>query len=459
MSDNAKPPEMSAEMMRNTSDIAAQAAQRAQQMLRKTSIGGGVPPEVPARNSTHEPHKIPPEIPPKRHNIKRSSITDDLQKPPPPPLQKPPPPLPQKPSSAASSAQNSPHMMPKFQPGTNPPPVAMRPAAPPPIPASSTVHASPQMVPKFEKFQASPPVALKFSEQIAASPQFAMKSIASPQLSQRAQLTSSPLAAPPAKAKPVASPADDHSSEDALRGIESGLRNMERAMQEQMQARSFEQAQKKFDAMSFNPMEFKNSMRGMGGGSNSSLEATSQNIKPFENPRMGLNPTHRSMERGFSMDQMRLENLQSVGAGMNPNIRSAIEEMKLKGLVIEHQAQRPPPPENHMRSLDRSLPLELQYSRHRAQEVSDFREQLRLQLGRQQQQQQQNVGQPGGQTSTQPPVSSSNSSSASREDLRMRRRSSHDENQIVQGVPGKYKYSHFNNIFSEYQKLKYSLRC
>lgn len=293
------------------------------------------------------------------------------------------------------------------------------------------------MVPKFEKFQAAPPVALKFSEQIAASPQFAMKSIASPQLIQRAHLTSSPLAAPPPKAKTIASPADDHSSEDALRGIESGLRNMERAMQEQMQARSFEQAQKKFDAMSFNPMEFKNTMRSMGGGSISSLEATSQNPKSFENSRMGLNPNHRSMERGFSMDQMRLENLQaSAGPGNNPNIRSAIEEIKLKGLVAEHQVQRPPPPENHMRSLDRSLPLELQYSRHRAQEVSDFREQLRQQLGRQQQQQQQQ--------SVIQPVSSqtganSNSTSVSREDLRMRRRSSHDENQIAQGVPGKYK--------------------
>lgn len=431
-----KGPEMTPEMLRNTSDIAAQAAHRAQQMLRKASVGDAkIPPDVPARGG-HDAAKPPPEIPPKRQSLKRMSIGDEPQKPM-MMVNKPPPPLPQKPMN---SQQNSPHMPPKFgESPRNSPQLGMRPVPP-----------TPQMQPKFEKFMpASPQVAIKFTDKITSSPQFSMKQ--SPLLSQRGMLSSIPnspqLAAkskplqPAIATKQLQSPSDDHSSEDALRGIESGLRNMERAMQEQLNLRSMEAAaaaavanqqhNNKIDSIHFNPMEFKANMRGMGGGSITSLDGTGQNHKAaIEQMRMQQNM--RSMERGFSMDQMRLDNLHhsvniggggqvvtgNSGGGMqqhmrpmesNPNIRSAIEEMKMKG-IVDHSGGRPI--ENHMRSLDRNLPLELQYSRHRAQDVTDFRDQMR-QMGRQ-------------------------SAGVSREDLRMRRRSSHDENQISQGVPGKH---------------------
>lgn len=450
MSDKNGPPEMSAEMMRNTSDLAAQAAQRAQQMLRKSSIGsndsGRIPPDVPARSA-----KVPPEIPPKRNTLKRLSLGDDapaapgMRSSPPPPLPplaatKQPPPLPQKPSSA----HNSPYMLPKFPSSTPPPP--QRPAA---AAAAAAPH-TPQLQAKFEKFiPTSAQIPLKFNDaKAAAVPQFAMISGGS------GGSTSSPakghvVVVKPKAAPTAASPSDDLSSEDALRGIESGLRNMERAMQEQLNIRSREAAaaaaaasqKHKLDAMQFNQMEFKN-MRGMGGGSISSLDGSNgPQMKGMDSMRMGGGQQNgagniRSMERGFSMDQMRLENLQQQQQhhhGMasmqqrppmesNPNIRSAIEEMKMKGLVDQSssasmgRSSAAAPIENHMLSLDRSLPLELQYSRHRQQEVNEFRDQMRQQLaaGRQQQQQ-----------------------ALSREDLRIRRRSSHDENQITQAAPGK----------------------
>lgn len=379
----AKGPDMTPEMLRNTHDLAAQAAHRAQQMLRRTSVEHKVPPDVPARGGSEIKA---PEIPPKRQNLKKLPPSDDP--PPKPPLQKPPPPLPQKPMSA----QNSPIVMPKF----NSPPLNMRPA---PL--------TPQLQPKFEKFipTGSPQVALKFSEKLSQSPQFALKSqTQSPQMAKRSNqpsLNNSPqLNIKPIHKAPIKppSPIEDFSSEDALRGIESGLRNMERAMQEQMNMRSMEAAaavnQHKLDSMNFNPMEFKNNLRSMG-GSIPSLDGSSQNMKAIENIRMGMNQQNiRSMERGFSMDHMRLENLHHSGIGQNvraidsnPNLRSAIEEMKMKGIVEQQQQhggggkQQRGPVENHMRSLDRNLPLELQYSRHRSQEVVDFRDQLR-QMGR-----------------------------------------------------------------------------
>lgn len=441
-----KTPEINAEVLRNTSAIAAQAALRGQQMLRK-SADQKAPPDVPARGG-NEFGKVPPEIPPKRQSLKRMSLGDEPPNSSPPLIQRPPPPLPQKP---LGSQQNSPLLLPKF--GESPrqsPQLGMR-GAPP----------TPQMSAKFEKFvPTSPQVPLKFNDKIAPIPQFAMISQSnSPQMSRVAgnPMTHSPqlgvrpmMKVPPPAAKQAASPSEDLSSEDALRGIECGLRNMERAMQEQINMRSMEAAaaaaaashHQKLESMNFNPMEFKN-MRGMGGGSITSLDGSAQNMKALESMRMAgagssggiMSQNIRSMERGFSMDQMRLENLHHGGIGggtgivnagsvsglpnmrpmdSNPNIRSAIEEMKMKGLV-DHSNVRPV--ENHMRSLDRSLPLELQYSRHRAQEVTDFRDQMRQQLGRQQQQV---------------------SSGVSREDLRMRRRSSHDENQISQGVPGNF---------------------
>lgn len=265
----------------------------------------------------------------------------------------------------------------------------------------------------------NPPIALpKFGEKITNSPQFTIRGQNSPQLNQRPNMPNSPL---PSKPVPKSlSPSEDHSSEDALRGIESGLRNMERAMQEQMNLRSMEAAaasnHHNLENLNFRPIDF--TKRTM--GSITSLDGSSQNMRTIENLRLGLNPNMRSMERGFSMDQMRLENLHHGNPRImesNPNIRSAIEEMKMKG-IIEHNVR---PVEHHMRSLDRNLPLELQYSRHRSQEIADFRDQFR-QLS--------NSGQGNG-------VAAQPRQGLSREDLRIRRRSSHDENQISQGVPGK----------------------
>lgn len=429
-SETNKVPEMSAEMLRNTQDIAAQAALRAQQMLRK--VGGDsqrsiTAPDVPARGDVG--HKAP-EIPPKRQSLKKASqvAADHAQK----PLQKPPPPLPQKPSSA----QNSPQLMAKFsainnnnESVRNSPQLSMRP-----------LPSTPQMIQKFNKnAPASPQMMPKFDvEKIVSatnSPQFMTRNShpAAPQLSQRNSIPNQHTAAASKPMKPL-SPADDFSSEDALRGIESGLRNMERAMQEQMNMRSIEAANHpKLEQMQYNPMEFKS-----GGirtvGSLTSLDGASQNIRNLDTVRLAMTAGNmRSMERGFSMDQMRLENLHHGGGGgggvggmncsqtnmrsmeSNPNIRSAIEEMKMKG-IVDHNVR---PVEHHMRSLDRSLPLELQYSRHRSQEVLDYRDQLR---------QMQNAG------GMMPP--NIRQGGLSREDLRMRRRSSHDENQISQGVPG-----------------------
>lgn len=425
MSDDAqstdKVPQVTPEMLRNTHDLAAQAALRAQQMMRKSAEQKStvIPPDVPARGEGTKA----PEIPPKRQSLKKTAVTENAQK----PLQKPPPPLPQKPMSA----QNSPQPIPKFPPNEilrHSPQLNMRP------------QGAPQMQQKIQS--GSPQVVPKFIDKIPNSPQLGFRN--SPQLNQRPTIPSASTGSSPQLgtkvnskvAAKVMSPSEDFSSVDALRGIESGLRNMERAMQEQMNMRSMEAAnQQNLENMCFNPIEFKGNIRTI--GSLSSLDGNSPNMRAIENARLSMNMNNmRSIERGFSMDQMRLENLHHGGSGgggggsgvgvvgvpgirsmeSNPNIRSAIEEMKMKGMV-DHNVRQPV--EHHMRSLDRNLPLELQYSRHRQHEAVDFRDQLRQ------------LANSGGMMQRQ------SAGGLSREDLRMRRRSSHDENQISQGVPGK----------------------
>lgn len=456
-SETKKVPEISAEILRNTQDLAAQAAFRAQQMLRKAAADQQkvIPPDVPVRGDGGKA----PEIPPKRQSLKNISQSNDFSQ---QPLQKPPPPLPQKPSSCQN---NSPQLQPKFSAAAannnnelfRNAPQQIR--APPVNPQ--------QFIQKLDKNGPSSggvaiPSAInsklgnveKLTSSInnSAPPNVQRTNYKPmPPSQQSNQRGAVPLQKIPtaiaASSKPLKalSPTDDFSSEDALRGIESGLRNMERAMQEQMNIRSMEAAaaaaannHKIVDPIQFNPLEFK-SGGGGGGirnvGSLTSLDTgANQNIRTVDTSRMSMNAggnNMRSMDRGFSMDQMRLENLHHSGiAGVstggvinmrsmesNPNIRSAIEEMKIKG-VNDHNNVRPV--EHHMRSLDRSLPLELQYSRHRSQEVVDYRNQLR----------QMTTAAAGGM------VPNLRSGGLSREDLRMRRRSSHDENQISQGVPG-----------------------
>lgn len=422
-------PKMTPEMMRNNQELAAQAALRAQQIMFRKSIGASesltnspiptkkTPPEVPARGDSHL-SKHPPEIPPKRHSLKSGLNNDDNST----PLRQPPP-LPQKPSSA----QNSPMMAQKLRDKPKPPP-------PPPIAS--------QMQNKFDQSTSSKPVTpisnigpvlsqnpflARNSPQLNQRPK-PLSANVSPQLpnSQRTIIPVAPLPkatiATPAK-KPI-SPIEDSSSEDALRGIESGLRNMERAMQEQMSRSAAATAvavaqQPKSDKTNFNVMEFKRSV----GGSVSSLDGTTQNVSIIEAMRMTLNKQQniRSMERGFSMDQMRLDSINLS------NMRSTLEEMK-------NGSTRPI--DNHMKSLDRNLPLELQYSRHhhRSQSQQEMVEQMR-----------QNLMNPNANGAATTVAATSTTAatgprhgtgSFSRDDVRLRRRSSHDENQSQPNAPG-----------------------
>lgn len=415
-------PKMPAEMMKKTTSIAEQAALRAQQMKFKqklcavqlsdnyssavAALKKPQPPQVPARGDSVLTKK-PPEIPPKRTGLKKLDGSVDCVDSP----NKTPPPLPQKPSSA----QNSPLLG-----GTK------RPVPP-----------TPQMPSKFDRPPANLPPTTIASTNPFCSP------MNSPQLNQRfnqnngnynngTQVTSiaqqrnsvpvstassssaSSKNCTPTPAKKPISPIDDFSSEDALRGIESGLRNMERAMQEQMNMRSLEVAAAaaaavaqaaKNDERNFNPIDFKRNI----GGSATSLDgsandgASAQNLSVIESMRMALGKNLRSMERGFSMDQMRLDQMHLT------NSMRALEIKSGNG----NTGQRPNMTENHMKSLDRSLPLELQYSRHtRSQSQQESVEQLRQNLPNQ--------------------ITGSNATGVSREDMRLRRRSSHDENQISQ---------------------------
>lgn len=410
MSEINKVPEMTPDMLRKGFDLAAQAALRGQQMQRK-SAETKIPPEVPARGDASKA----PEIPPKRLNLRKNGPPETSPK----PVPKQPPPLPQKPGAI----QNSPQVLPMFGDNVrNSPQLGVR-APPTPqmqIKFEKPMMAAPQVVQKFIDKPSNSPIALpKFGEKITNSPQFTIRNQNSPQLNQRPNMSNSPIPLTNKAIPKPLSPSEDHSSEDALRGIECGLRNMERAMQEQMNLRSIEAASNhhnNLENLNFRPMDF--TKRAM--GSITSLDGSSQqNMRTVENMRSGLNQNMRSIERGFSMDQMRLENLHHGKPRImesNPNIRSAIEEMKMKG-IVEHNVR---PVEHHMRSLDRNLPLELQYSRHRSQEIADFRDQFRQ------------MNDCVNSVASQP-----RQSGLSREDLRIRRRSSHDENQISQGVPGK----------------------
>ncbi|XP_055384442.1 dystrophin-like isoform X2 [Condylostylus longicornis] len=484
-----------------------------------------------------------------------------------------PPPLPQKPSSASSttsssatgSAQNSPQLVPKFKErphsgiGT---PLSQLPAAliayqqqqqqhqqqstHPQRPISAVGSLTPQMLHKFQQqaqqqqenkiLQGSPQPIQKFpSDKITSSPQFGIRNVNSPQLNVRsspATATNSPQVNKKIPTK-VISPTEDFGSEDALRGIESGLRNMERAMQEQMNLRSMEAAaaaaanQKLLqDNIKFSigrQLENQNPAMRL----NNPNQTGKSNLNDINNQNTEqqnqFNPT-RGLERNLSMDQMRLDNIAMLNATnalnapvsnirsmeSNPNIRSAFEEIKFRHQKQQQQQQQSDhsgistgsgsssgsnisgnaltnnnsgiinkrgPVEHHMRSLDRNLPLELQYSRHRSIQmqqdfsisgpaptnIAELREHIRQQLiggssatgflptspaaaaliqhqqqqqqqhqQQQQQQQQQNLSGIIGRQSA------GIGGGISREDLRMRRRSSHDETQLSQqqqGIP------------------------
>lgn len=465
MAEKEEKPQLSAEVMKANQGIAAQAALRAQQImfrqkLNAVSISGdgtatksataalkkSAPPQVPVRGDSVLTKK-PPEIPPKRNSLKKPiDGTDDSSA-----ASKQPPPLPQKPGSA----QNSPLPAPKLK---DKPQIGMRPVPP-----------TPQIPAKFDRPPANLPpqpatsaVATANTNALPSTNPFANLRN-SPQLNQsRANNNSNPPSAiPPSGAtpsktvipkpakKPSISPIEDFGAEDALRGIESGLRNMERAMAEQMNLRSIEAAaamaaQANEKRAAFNPIDFKRSIGGSvnsldGSGNNimtssttssSSASGSTQNMSVIESMRLALNKNMRSMERGFSMEQMRMDqmhlnnsmrNFEANGAGGGGNGVAGIQR----------------PFENHMKSLDRNLPLELQYSRHTRShsQQETLMEQLRHH----------NLVNPlaaaaaaaqaahsGGTNAGGGGVGGGGGGGLSRDDIRLRRRSSHDENQLAQ---------------------------
>lgn len=293
-----KTQEIGAEALKTTQELAAQAALRAQQMIRRASQGEAQKaPEVPARGG--EVRKAP-EVPPKRLSLKKTFTPQEIatgveansnspyQAPVPIPQRNLPqnaPPVPQKPSSAV----NSPLMTPKFKDKLpNSPLLNSRPSGSPqppqrlikpadPLPASPQVPVRNQNISAASSLQQQPP-------NISASPQLSQRSNMSSTLS---SLTNSPLpnqksSSSKSSSKTTISPSEELGSEDALRGIESGLRNMERAMQEQMNMRSMEAASQM--QRQFNPLEFKQNIRGM--GSMDRLDSGPSNLRIMENLRL-----------------------------------------------------------------------------------------------------------------------------------------------------------------------------
>lgn len=380
---------LGSDFLKNSQELATQAALRAKEMQNKSSAQSSSDqirvPEVPARS-----HDVPkaPEIPPKRSSFKKidpdiGSNDDSIPLPQRCHGPQKAPPVPQKPSSL----QNSPLMAPKFKEKISNSPLLSR----------SQLKGNNLSTNQSEK------------PTINASKKFCVMDDKHKNTSKAGQ--SKPIKPP--------SPMEEYGSEDALRGIESGLRNMERAMQEQMNLRSFEAAAAaaaQNHQRQFNIIDLKQNIRGM--GSVTSLDG-SQNLRGLENIRLNIdqkynqNTRGNGMERVISMDQMRLDNFSDNMRSLesNPNIRSILDN-PIKPNVLENLNQRSA--EHHFRSLDRHLPLEVQYSRQRSQEMEYIRQQLLPVIARNNENA---LNRQGG---------------LSREDLRLRRRSSHDETQYSQ---------------------------
>lgn len=359
--------ELSFELLKNTQQIAEQAAMRAKEMAMRSKV-----PDIPMRGGNGEQQKAP-EIPPKRLNLKKlidenGTNGDDGGKPIPVPqrnqAQKIPPPIPQKPASAT----NSPRLQDKL------------PHQP------QNIQLQPQNM-FHERVSQSPQLSSKNQNivNILNSPLFQQRANQYKLQQQQVQQQQSQMIR-----QQQMKPDEDFGSEDALRGIERGLKNMERAMKEQMTMRNMD----KGGEIQFNPMEFK---RSLGGGSINSLDGSNApNMRMMGGMNMRLNFdgqqwSQRGIERNISMDQMRLEALQGTGP--------------MKNIPMDFSQQ---PKHNIYRSLDRTLPLELQFSRHRQQqEQFEFMRQNNQNM---------NQRQPTG---------------LSREDVNLRRRSSHDETQFI----------------------------
>jgi len=272
-------PKLAPEIPRINSELAAQAALRGQQLLRKQGSQEqhatntlpahktGAPPPLPPTQSRPVPaipargasdRAAPPEIPPKRHSLKSMPDGQPMMVPGLPPTMRQPPPLPRKPASTQSSAQNSAQSTPLAG-------MKFKDKPPPPPEKHSTLSAEGMAARRcsnpFEMPPPPPPLVLQSA--VAALSEQSSKNGLNPVPSP------APTRASEAKKinqRSIASPTEEFGSEDALRGIESGLRNMERAMQEQMNLRNMEAAvQNNFD------LSFKASLaagaRHLGGGS------------------------------------------------------------------------------------------------------------------------------------------------------------------------------------------------
>lgn len=393
------------DIFKATQDIAAQAALRAQERLQKVRE----PPPLPAQGSSSDVPLIParssgisqkaPDIPPKRFAANNNNNNNV------------PPPLPQKPQ-ARSETNNG-------------------------LYAQTSAAAAPRVDFLPQVPSRNPPPAPQRNGNLNG------------QLDGRA----------PNQPSGIMSPVEDTSSEDALRGIESGLRNMERAMQEQMNLRSLETSGG--EANKFNIPEFRAGLRNIGSMSSfEGLTPPQYMMPPNVNgggvvvPQGMSRTASGGLERGLSMDHM--SQLRGLEQNAKLASRNIAEELKMKATPpVDAGANKPRPIEQHMRSLDRSLPLELQYSRnHRQQQLQQQQLLLQQQLvskvmnapdpNRHMDMLNQFINQ---RTNVMPPnnmvvgggaggvpggvVGPQVVNPAAREDLKMRRRSSHDENQIL----------------------------
>jgi len=386
--------ELSFELLKNTQQIAEQAAIKAKEIAMRSSSNV---PEIPLRGGIEQ--QKAPEIPPKRLSLKKLAdeqpnvLNGNDTKPIPVPqrnqMHKIPPPIPQKPSSA----QNSPRLKDKMSHSAAVTSSVVMPSSSTGIMSSGGVNLPQQMF--HERVSQSPQLTAKNQNivNILNSPLFQQRANQYKIQQQQHQMQQQQQQQQSQMIRQQQIKADeDFGSEDALRGIERGLKNMERAMKEQMTMRNLDFTDGKNTEMQFNPMEFKRSL----GGSFNSLDNQAQNIRMgMGNMRLNFDGQawgQRAIERNFSMDQMRLEALQGG---------------PMKNIPIDF-SQQPPAKHNIYRSLDRTLPLELQFSRHRQQQ-QEF-EHLR--------QNNQNLNQ-------------RQAGTMSREDLNLRRRSSHDETQYI----------------------------
>jgi hypothetical protein len=389
-------PDLSRELLKSTQELANQAALRAQQMFQKSVTNNDQQnvPEVPARSQSKS--SPAPAIPPKRLNLKKltdQDIKENKAIPVPQRKQGQPiaPPIPSKPSSQIQSVQYPPKIATKIQERPPNSPVPLRPN---------------EIAQKLqEKF--GNPNGLTFQNPQQLHHQF-------PATFNNTQIPKFANPSNKAVLRKATSP-EELGSEDALRGIESGLRNMERAMQEQISMRNLDAGNSQ--TRLYDRMEFKNNTTAQG-----NLDGSQHNFRGMEGLRLNFESQFsnksRTIERGFSMDHMRMENMHVTLRTMesNPNIRSTIEN-QLKGMMESSTMRQP---ENHYRSLDRTLPLELQYTRHRNQEMDFVRHMANINAN----------------VNTNNANIVNNRQGMSREDLRIRRRSSHDETQFTQTNPG-----------------------